>query len=218
MPSKADIKSLAQSYVKHAVDGAKQVVAAMMDFGIEVYVVSGGLLEPVQLFARTLGIPASNVRAVPIVYDELSADWWSNDGSKDGQIYYKTAPSQLTQSSGKIDIIEELLQGKRGRSMLVGDGTSDLNAAQAVDVFVGFGGIVSRPSVCEQSMIVIHCPSLLPLLPLAMGNVRYRQLKKLDSELYSKSAAYLDDASLSFRHSYLKDKFDACFRSCLIEL
>ena len=216
-PSKADILSLAQSYMDQIVDGAKDVVSTLLNFGIEVYVVSGGLLEPVQLFARALGIDASHVRAVPIVYDELCQNWWSKESTSDDQVYYRTAASQLTQSRGKIDIIEELLEGKQGRSMLIGDGTSDLNAAQAVDSFVGFGGVVSRPAVQNQAPIFIHCASLLPILPLALGNARYRQLNEIDRDLHARSLSYLDDASVSFLYPYLKDKFRSCFGSCLME-
>jgi hypothetical protein len=51
--------------------------------------------------------------------------------------------------------------------MLVGDGSSDLAAAHAVNVFVGFGGVVARPLVETNSPTFLKANSLAPVLLLA---------------------------------------------------
>ena len=52
--------------------------------------------------------------------------------------------------------------------MLIGDGVSDLAARDAVDLFVGFTGVVSRPHVVAESDVLITGASLAPVLELAL--------------------------------------------------
>ncbi len=54
--------------------------------------------------------------------------------------------------------------------MMVGDGLSDLEASEEVDLFVGFGGAVYRQRVAEEAPVYITSPSLSPILPLALGS------------------------------------------------
>ena len=75
----------------------------------------------------------------------------------------------LTISDGKAEIVTELKGDRRGRSLLIGDGTSDLLAGRAVDLFVGFGGVVARERVLEEAPVFIHSASLAPLLAVAAG-------------------------------------------------
>jgi len=71
-PTRADLRRIAPAYREMAVPDAKEAIVALRSIGCDVIIVSGGLLPAVQEFARSLGLPGRNVRAVPIEFDQLS--------------------------------------------------------------------------------------------------------------------------------------------------
>ena len=73
------------------------------------------------------------------------------------------------QSQGKLDVVRDLLGNRFGRSMLIGDGVSDMAARDAVDLFVGFTGVVARPHVVAAADVLISGDSLAPVLDLALS-------------------------------------------------
>lgn len=168
-PSKQAIAALRSAYKSNPVPDAAEVVAALLDLGIAVYVVSGGLADPVGDFAVSLGIDPENVRAVEARHDALSGEWWKAGHGPIDEEYAGFEDGALTRSNGKAEIISELLAGKSGASLLIGDGASDLEAAQSVDLFVGFGGVVRRSAVAESAPIYISANTLAPVLPIAIG-------------------------------------------------
>ena len=101
----------------------------------------------------------------------------------------------LTASDGKAQIVQELLDGQEGRSLLIGDGASDLLAAPAVDLFVGYGGVVSRRRVREEAPAFIHSRSMAPLLALAAGPAAIRQVIDTPYEDLSRKAGTSSDRS-----------------------
>jgi len=52
--------------------------------------------------------------------------------------------------------------------MMVGDGTTDLEARPVVDLFVAFAGVVERPNVVNAADAVVRANSLAPVLPLVL--------------------------------------------------
>jgi len=168
-PSRQAVAELRSAYKRHIVTGAREVIQALHEIGTQVYIASGGLAEPVEDFAVHLGIDIANVRAVAARHDSLSGDWWKPGHGPADEKYAGFEGGALTRSDGKAEIINQLLAGKSGLSMLVGDGASDLSAADAVDLFVGFGGVVRRDQVAAEAAVFIDYPSLAPVLPIAAG-------------------------------------------------
>ena len=170
-PSEQAVASLRSAYKTHTVPDAAAVIAALREVDVEVYVVSGGLLDPVTEFAVHLGIDANNVRGVQAHYDALSGDWWRHGQERSGQEkdFAGFEASALTRTDGKPDVIRALFAGTSGQTMLVGDGASDERAAGSVDLFVGFGGVTRRERVAERAPVYIHATSLAPVLPIALG-------------------------------------------------
>src|SRR5690606_4012470 len=68
-PDRARIEALAREYVDRLVPDAREVVAALLANGVEVRVVSGGLLPAVRAVARELGIADEMVAAVDLRFD-----------------------------------------------------------------------------------------------------------------------------------------------------
>ena len=205
-PTRAQVVELTEKYKHNMVADAELVVHTLLENGISVYIVSGGLEEPVQRFGAALGVPLKNIRAVPVLYDELSGEWWRQGDAtgRNDQNYYKTGTSYLTGSEGKQGEIASLLEGKTGSSMLVGDGVSDLSAAQAVDLFVGFGGVVVREKVKNDARVFVDAPTLLPILALAMNG---EVLRSLEPGLIRKIKLSCQRNCISFRSKKLQQNF-----------
>ncbi len=172
-PTRAEIRELARHYRRTLVPDAAATVKALQLAGKEIFIVSGGLLGAVRPFGEWLGIPHENIRAVAVRYNRLSGQWWDYQqdrwGLRPDVEYMDPEETPLIESQGKADVIEALLQGRTGRAMLIGDGVSDLAARPAVDLVVGFGGVVTRQRVAAEADLFIKCNSLAPVLPLALS-------------------------------------------------
>src|SRR5512139_4002926 len=182
-PTRADLRRIAQAYREAMVPEAKETIAALRASGREVHIVSGGLLPAVQEFARSLGLPGRCVHAVPIRFDQLSGQWWRYEldryGGNPDERYLSLPPTPLVETQGKRHIIAEL-SGAEKRTMLVGDGITDLEARDAVNLFVGFGGAVTRDRVAAEAAVYIAANSLAPIVPLALSPKDAEKLRHSD--------------------------------------
>jgi len=154
-PTRAAVETLGREYVERLVPDAAETVAALHAAGVEVRIISGGLLPAVLAVARAVGIDARRVAAVDITFNA--------DGSYAG--FDDT--SALTMSGGKLAMIERWAVDRP--AMMVGDGTTDLEARPAVDFFVAFAGVVERPNVVSAADVVVRANSLAPVLPLVLN-------------------------------------------------
>ncbi len=177
-PTRGQLKAVEEKYWETLVPDAQAVVAALRFLNKQVFIVSGGLAEPVRGFGKRLGVPAENIRAVELEYNELSGNWWQyyQHDTQHGQTYLDHDEGPLTVSSGKPAIIQALAGAKHGRRMMIGDGASDLAARSVVDLFVGFGGVVKREKVMKGADVFVAVNSLAPVLPLAVGPSAYARL------------------------------------------
>lgn len=209
-PTREQILDIRRAYKKNIVEDAIALIESLQYLGHQVYIISGGLLEPVREFGVYLGVKKENIRAVGVQYNQLSGQWWVNSTPK----YLSFEEGSLTISDGKALIIKELLNGKKGRSIFIGDGQSDLLASRAVDLFVGYGGVQSRESVKNNSPIFIRSRSLAPLLPLAAGPASLSILK--DTQFYPLGQQALDlnvRGEIQFNDEQLRTKFNEAIAS-----
>jgi phosphoserine phosphatase len=177
-PTRDHLRRLGQLYRQRLLPGADAVLAALMGLGRQVYIVSGGLAEAVTDFGLAMGLPAGHIHAVNMAYDQLSGNWWETwkhpRGRNLAERYLDHDGGPLTVGRGKAAIIQRLRAGQRGRALLIGDGTSDLEASVAVDLFVGFGGVVARDKVRAAAEVFMPASSLAPLLPMAIARPSVR--------------------------------------------
>jgi phosphoserine phosphatase len=205
-PTKSQIKEIHHAYKRNLVEDAQVVIAALKELGQEVYIISGGLLEPVREFGLYLGVPKEHIRAVGVTYNELSGQWWVGGDEQ----YLDFEDGALTVSDGKADIVAELLKEKTGRSLLIGDGASDLLAGHSVDLFVGFGGVVSRENVRREAPVFIQSHSLAPLLAIVSGPAALRRLENTTFESLGRKAwDLIQSGVINFNDERLNKKFSA---------
>ena len=153
-PTRGAVEALGRTYVARLVPDARETVAALHAAGVDVRILSGGLLPAVLAVADVLGVARDRVDAVGISF--------AADGSYAG---YDTS-SPLAATGGKRRAIERW--NVERPAMMVGDGSTDLEARPVVDLFVAFAGIVERPAVVQAADVVVRSNSLAPLLPLAL--------------------------------------------------
>lgn len=162
-PTRQRCAAIARAYVDHAVPGAREVVAALRGCGVAVGIVSGGLRPAVAGFAEWLGVDAAHVHAVDVRFDDA------------GRYAGFDERSPLTRNGGKLDVLGTVARDLRP-ACFVGDGATDLEAAPAVDLFVGFGGVVRRAAVERAARHYLVGPGLLPLLDLVLTAQQRRAL------------------------------------------
>lgn len=158
-PDRARIEALAREYVDRLVPDAREVVAALLANGVEVRVVSGGLLPAVRAVARELGIADGMVAAVDLRFDA--------DGAYAG--FDETSP--LARSGGKrVQLERWIADGLPRPILMVGDGITDLEARPPADLFAAYAGVVERPQVVAAADVVLRQRSLAGVLPLVLGD------------------------------------------------
>lgn len=187
-PSRAAVDGLVARYVDGLVEDAVGTVAALRAVGLDVRVVSGGLLPAVLGLARHLGIPAAAVSAVAVRFDD--------DGGWAG--FDEAAPA--ARALGKAEVVRAWRASARGLPgpvMFVGDGATDLEARPEVDLFVAYAGVVVRPEVVAAAPVVIRSRSLAPVLPLALGPAR--PADPAAGALYDRGKALINEGSVEWK-------------------
>lgn len=162
-PTREAVDAVGRAYVNSLVEDAKETVEALLWLGKEVRIVSGGLLPPVLEVAGALGIAADKVAAVGISFDG------------EGRYLDFDRTSPLARSGGKPDVVAAWSLPRP--SVLIGDGSTDLEARAAVDRFVAYAGVVRRDAVCAAADLVLDGPSLAPVLALASSEEERERLR-----------------------------------------
>jgi phosphoserine phosphatase len=215
-PTRGELKAIEERYWETLVPDAKEVLEALHFLQKQVFIVSGGLAEPVRGFGKRLGVGPENIRAVELEYNELSGDWWHyyQPQTQNRQTYLDYNEGPLTVSSGKPAIIQALAAGKYGRRLMIGDGASDLATRPVVDLFVGFGGVVKREKVVNGSDIFVSVNSLAPILPLAAGPAGYARLANTHYKaLFDKGLALAQEAGMTIQNPELQTAFKKAFET-----
>ncbi len=142
-PTREDVEKLATTYVNSIVDGAKETIAALQSAEAVIHLITGGIEQAILPFAKSLHVPERNVHAVRLHFDANGA---YDDFDR---------RSFLARPGGKELVVRDIRARSHGKAAFVGDGVSDLEAKAAVDLFIGFGGVVVRPLVKENAHIFV---------------------------------------------------------------
>ncbi len=139
-PTRQMADQVAQLYLQTILPGAAQFVATAIDKGYTPIIISGGFAPLIEPLAKHLKIP--HVEAVPLHF--------TSDGSF--EFYGSDFPS--TRNLGKNEIIRTWKKATAAtRSIMIGDGISDLETAPDVDLMIGFGGVIAREKVRQDAPV-----------------------------------------------------------------
>ena len=133
-PRRADVEAVGRKYIEQIEPTALATVKALKASGWTPLILSGGFRQAIQPLAAYLGI--ARIEAVDLFFD-VKGDYTGFDGK---------FPS--TRSGGKPICIAALKQEfSPSRTVMIGDGVSDLETKTVVDLFVGFGRYTERAKV-----------------------------------------------------------------------
>jgi phosphoserine phosphatase len=150
-PRRDDLAAIARRYIEDVEPTALATIAQLKAQGWTPVILSGGFRPIIAPLAAHLGI--GRVEAVDLYFDAA--------GEYTG--YDEQFPT--TRSGGKPACITALRRElSPARTVMVGDGVSDLEAKPVVDQFIGFGRYVERAKVKAGAHAFIH--SLAELIPL----------------------------------------------------
>jgi phosphoserine phosphatase len=161
LPNQEAITRLGAGYITRLVAGATETIDALHALDKQVHIVSGGIRQAVLTLAVHLDIPRERVHAVEIYFDAK------------GQYAGFDEASPTARSGGKAEICGRVIRSQHSlprntAAALVGDGVTDLEAAEA-DVFViGFGGVVRREAVQKGAHAFVTGPSMLDVLDILL--------------------------------------------------
>jgi len=148
-PTRVMIDTLVERYLSSLVPGAEETIAALREAGCIIHLVTAGIEQALTPLAAKLGVALHAVRLR-----------FSDDGA---YVDFDRA-SPLTRSGGKEVVVRDIRARSKGKAAFIGDGASDLQAKPAVDLFIGFGGVHTRPRVRENADAFVSSLSELPAM------------------------------------------------------
>lgn len=150
-PCLADVAAVGRQYVEQVEPAALATIGRLKAAGWTPLILSGGFRQVIAPLAAHLGI--ARVEAVDLFFDTA--------GNYAG--YDMEFPT--TRSGGKPELIAALKRELAPvRTVMVGDGVSDLETRDEVDLFVGFGRYTERAKVKAGAHAFIHSLAELPPL------------------------------------------------------
>jgi phosphoserine phosphatase len=165
-PTRKQIAGLAEQYLHNIVPFAEQTVRQLLEAGVDVHFVTAAIEQAVWPLAAHMGLERRALHAVPLQFD--------NQGK-----YRDFDRSALpARSGGKEAVVLDVRARSHGPAMFVGDGMTDLEAKEAVDLFVGFGGVRIRDRVREEAAVFINdLREILPIVLEAQPDSRVRRIR-----------------------------------------
>lgn len=142
-PKRVDVDALGRKYVSSLVEGAAEGVTALREAGAQVQLVTAGIAQAIEPLAARLEIPPRAVHAVILQFDDT------------GNYAGFDRKSPLTRSGGKAIVVRDVRARTKGRAAFVGDGVTDLETKDVVDLFIGFGGVHVRPRVKDNAGVYV---------------------------------------------------------------
>ncbi len=164
-PTLEQVQDLGDLYIANLTRDVREVIKLLIETGRNIFILTGGLQPAVDYLARYLGIGYKNVYSVEVYFNQ--------EGEYTG--FDKSSP--LVNSHGKTRIAKQITE-EYGKSVLIGDGKNDIEAAGEIELFIGYGGAVRRQKVLEASEIYIECNSFAPIIPILMDEEEMKPFRK----------------------------------------
>ena len=155
-PTRAAVAALGERYVAAIVPGAEETLQALRGAGADIHLVTAGVAPAIAALSAHLQIPPRAVHAVALQFTEA------------GEYLDFDRRSFLARPGGKEIVVRNVRARAHGKAAFIGDGVSDLETKPAVDLFVGFGGVHTRPRVRDNADVFIDDPRLTAVLPHLM--------------------------------------------------
>src|SRR3990167_3331143 len=170
-PNSTQLSGLGKHYYDHVTPDVDHVIHIFQRLNKTVYVISAGIQKAVVDFAAQLNIPSPNIFAVDIYFD------------KNGEYADYDHESPMARQGGKREVIQHL-KSKHKHILHIGDGMNDVEAADVVTRFVGYGGAYFREHIASLCDFYIKSRSVTPVLPLTLTAVEVSTLTGAAKKYY----------------------------------
>jgi len=150
-PRRVDVEAVGRLYIERIEPTALETVAKLKGAGWTPVILSGGFRQAIEPLAAHLGI--DQIEAVDLFFD-ARGDYAGFD-----------AQFPTTRSGGKPVCIATLKRELTpARTVMIGDGVSDLETKDNVDLFVGFGRYTERSKVKAAAAAFVYSLSEVSVL------------------------------------------------------
>lgn len=150
-PRREDVATVGRQYVERVEPTARATIGRLKVAGWTPVILSGGFRQIIEPLATYLGI--TRIEAVDLHFNPAGEYTGFDD------------KFPTTRSGGKPERVAGLKRELApARTVMVGDGVSDLEAKPVVDLFVGFGRYTERAKVKAGAHAYIHSLADLPVL------------------------------------------------------
>lgn len=150
-PSISDLISMGNAYIKNVVTGVVETISTLHKNNIKVWIVTGNFQPGVGILAKYLGIKPEYVITNEIFHN------------KDGSYQSFNLNHPLSNNGGKKTMIQKM-RAQFGKVCFIGDGSTDLDTQDDVELFIGFGGVIRRKNIEENSHVYISNPDMTSIL------------------------------------------------------
>mmetsp|Transcript_18119 Transcript_18119/g.20476 ORF Transcript_18119/g.20476 Transcript_18119/m.20476 type:complete len:241 (-) Transcript_18119:510-1232(-) len=137
------LQQINECNTKHPLElspGIEELFKTLHERGVDVYLVSGGFRQMINPLATILKVPETRIYANNLLHDDTGT-------------YIGFDPNEPTsRAGGKAKVVGMLkTEFKYETVFMVGDGATDMEARPPADGFIGYGGVVVRDIVKENS-------------------------------------------------------------------
>lgn len=132
---------IGQVLLEHITPGMPELFSELQQQGISPYIISGGFCDAILPVAEKLGVPAQQVFANTVSYDQS------------GQVQEIHTDNVCFADNGKAPVIEHIKKAHQltGLTMMIGDGANDFKSYElgVADRFCGFTANIERDIIKE---------------------------------------------------------------------
>lgn len=155
-PEYLDFVNMGKAYIENITDGTLETIQKLKDEEVDIWILSGNFQPAIGILADYLGIPPNKVLGNRIIFDKnMKYDGFDLN-------------NPLSKNGGKGKILRQY-KNRMKKTVFIGDGSTDVEAKNDVDLFIGFGGVAYRPCVEAQTDIYVKNSNLKAVLPFIIG-------------------------------------------------
>ncbi|CAG9536198.1 unnamed protein product [Cercopithifilaria johnstoni] len=148
-PTRKQLDDFIQERELRLTPGSEALVAELHRRLIPVYLISGGFFSMILPVAKILKIPATNIYANEMFFDE--------NGFFIGFDETRVTSDSDSKNFGKAAVCKNLKDEKGYQNLImIGDGVTDLETSAQADLFIGFGGNRCREVVKRKASWFVY--------------------------------------------------------------
>lgn len=187
LPRREQVYALGHQYFAHQSTHTAEVIQLLQRLNKTIYLLSAGINPAVKMFGELLQIPAENVYAVDLRFDQQ------------GNFLRYDESSPLVENHGKQSIIKSLKE-KHEHIIQIGNGLTDLAARDLVTRFIGYASANKTSPIADRCEFYIKTPSLAAMLPLVLTTEEQASLNPQEQLLFNQGLSAIQQGDVQIQN------------------